>query len=171
MFFSKKNSQNNSTESVSEPTVSDESLESLATMLVGEEILCEMYKSEALDCDNLDYSLESLKLIDSYLEKVRIDPPVGDDLGRVVLRTGAYIGEVIRRHSAKKTHWLDFEEAAKVSPLVGQIGRQTGTMAMLWTIPAAITFPLAKVQKYLQNGPEDSTYFFAHGMIQELNKS
>jgi len=147
------------------PVDSNEAIEQLADMLVQDDILCEMYMFSDLKCDQLDYSVDSLKWIDLDLDAVRTTPPQGEDMLRLVLRVGAYVGEVIRRNSAQKMNWLDFDEAAKLNSMVEKLGRQPGTLAVLWTAPTGITFPLGKVQKFLMNGPEDSTHFFASTML------
>jgi len=165
-----KNSESPSPASTSDPVNSNEALEQLADLLVQDDIVCDMYMGRELMCSQLDYSVDSLKLIDSYLEAVRTQPPEGEDMMRVILRVGAYVGEVIRRNTKKTISWLDFEEAEKMSSMVEGLGKQAGTLTVLWTAPAGFTFPLAKVQKFLTNGPEDSTYFFASTMLAKYHE-
>ena len=50
------------------------------------------YKRELLDEQKLDFSIESLKHLDEYLESIHADPPHEKDLVGVVLRCGAYVG-------------------------------------------------------------------------------
>ena len=104
---------------------------------------------------------KSLKHIDAYLEEVRKDQIPQEALVQMVLRTGSYVGEVIRRSSSNDYNWLNFEEACKVSKLIEGLGMQLGTVAVLWSTPDNLCFPLAKILKYLENGSEDSTYSFA----------
>ena len=73
------------------------------------------YKRELLDGRRLDFSVESLKHLDSYLEALHSSPPQQNDLVGVVLRCGAYVGEVIRKHASTTMHWVAFEEAARHS--------------------------------------------------------
>jgi hypothetical protein len=139
---------------------SNEPLEQLADLLVNDEILCEMYLYSELNCKSLDYSVDSLRSIDTYLSAVHKAPPEEDDLVRVILRVGAYIGEVIRRNTDKELNWLDFDEASQRSSLVSQLGKQASTLAVLWAEPNSITFPLGKVQKFLDVGDGEGTHFF-----------
>lgn len=116
-----------------------------------------------LDVDKLDFSLESLKCIDEYLEKIRTEKEVVHDWNRIVLRAGAYVGEVIRRND-KKTVWLwvDWEAAKNLNAKLFALEYPAiGVMALLYNPESGFVFPLGKVEKYLANGSEDSVLFFA----------
>lgn len=80
------------------------------------------YKREFLDEKKLDFSIQSLKHLDAYLEAVHVEPPQEDDLVRLVLRSGAYLGEVIRRNSPNEWNWVAFKEAAKYSAFANRVG-------------------------------------------------
>jgi len=72
---------------------------------------------DTLNQSKLDFSLESLKEVNAYLEKVRSTKEVESSWNRVVLRTGAYVGEVIRKNDAKANwQWLDYESAKALEP-------------------------------------------------------
>ena len=62
---------------------------------------------EFLNPTKLDYSLESLKHVDSYLDQVRKKKrKLNDDqVTKVILRCGAYCGEVIRKNSKKDFYY------------------------------------------------------------------
>jgi len=47
-------------------------------------------------------------------------------------------------------------------------GESLGGAAVLWDSASGLTFPLAKVQKFLDNGREDSVQFFAKVMMEKL---
>lgn len=118
---------------------------------------------ELLDAGAFDYSVESLRALDDYLERMRKRALSDDEMSVLVLRAGAYLGEVIRRASVgREYHWIDHEQAVRHSKLVAGLGeKDLGIVAMLWADESSITFPLGKVGKFLQNGREDSTYFYA----------
>jgi len=121
-----------------------------------------------LSKDRLDFSVESLTHVEEYLDHVRKQTHSGKPLQILVLRAGAYVGEVIRRHAKSKTwHWLDFKEASRLAPEIGNSGRTLDTSAVLWDSKAKFCFPLGKVMKYLKNGEEDSVRFFAQMVIGE----
>jgi len=118
---------------------------------------------EHLDRRRLDFSVESLKHINGYLEAIRKDKGVEAQWTRVVLRAGAYIGEVIRRNDKKtQWRWIDYEGARQVDPKVFELfGKRVATAAVLYDGNKGFAFPLAKVEKYLENGAEDNVYLFA----------
>jgi len=128
------------------------------------------YKRELLDEKKLDFSLESLRHVDVYLEVLHAKPPQDEDATvRVVLRCGAYVGEVIRKSSPNKMHWVAFKEAAKFSAFAKGLGYSVATAGILWRDPENMCFPLAKICKFLENGSEDSVYSFAQVILEDQN--
>jgi hypothetical protein len=120
------------------------------------------FRRETLDPEKFDFSLESLKHLDEYLEMVYQDQPDDETLMPIALRGGAYLGEVIKKHSEQNYHWYDFEQASKLSPMVKELGMSLGTAAVLAVDRENLCFPIAKIMKYLDNGSEDSTYLFGY---------
>jgi hypothetical protein len=129
------------------------------------------YKHELLDEQQLNFSLDSLKDIDRYLEALHASPPTQEDLLIVALRCGAYVGEVIRKNSTSTLNWITFEQAAKNSEYVKKLGRSLGTAGILWKDGKTMCFPLAKICKFIENGNEDSVYFFAEVILKDFGKS
>lgn len=125
------------------------------------------YHRDTLDPAKLDFSLDSLQHIDTYLEQLRSDPPEGHDFLRVVLRAGAYVGEVMRKQRPGKYHWITFDEAAKHSDFARNLEHSIASAAMLWYDNGSLSFPLGKICKYLENGSEDSVYSFAKVLLQQ----
>ena len=117
---------------------------------------------ELLDPSKLDFSLLSLGHVDDYLDAVRARALSDRDRAVVVLRAGAYVGEVIRRAAESRSyHWLGRDAAIRVRPSIADMpGPQIGTMAVLQS-GGKLVFPLAKVAKFLENGREDSVQIFA----------
>ena len=114
---------------------------------------------------SLDYSLESLRFVDKYLDEVRkersnISEP---QLVKVILRCGAYCGEVIKKNSQKKFSWVTYENAVKRNPEIKTFApaKDIFSSYILLEEPESFSFPFPKVWKYIENGPEDSLYFFA----------
>lgn len=123
---------------------------------------------EVLIKEKLDFSIESLSHVEEYLGHVRKHSYKGRQVTSVVLRSGAYVGEVIRRHAkSKQWHWLAYAEAIKLSPEIAKIGKDLGTAAVLWDSKHGFSFPLGKVMKYLQNGEGDSVKFYAQVVANE----
>ena len=124
------------------------------------------YKHELLNEERLDFSVESLKHIDAYLDVLHGDPPQEEDAIRVVLRCGAYVGEVIRKHSPDEMHGVAFREAERYSAFAKGLGHSAATAGILWRDPENMCFPLGKVCKFLENGSEDSVYSFARVIVE-----
>ncbi|MCX6752356.1 MAG: hypothetical protein NTZ87_02540 [Candidatus Nomurabacteria bacterium] len=127
---------------------------------------------EFLDPKKLDFSLESLKLVDSYLDEVRKQEKdlSEDKLIKIVLRCGAYCGEVIRKNSKKNRYWINYDHAIVIDPLVKSFEKSVYTFYILFAEPRDFVFPLAKVGKYIENGSEDSLYFLAISILSSDNK-
>ena len=77
---------------------------------------------EFFDNKPMDFSLDSLKILDEYLESLHSDPPENRELLKVILRAGSYVGEVIRKNSSIQYNWLDFKEAEKLSSQIKDWG-------------------------------------------------
>jgi len=124
------------------------------------------YKREYLLDKELDYSIESSKIIMEYLDKIKIDSEFEENSQRVYLRTGAYIGEIIRNYAKCKYHWYDYDSACKISPSLDSIGKMLGTSAVLYCKEINETvFPIGKVMKYVVNGAEGNLQFFIKVII------
>jgi hypothetical protein len=152
------------------PATQDDALVELAVMFKSPELIADNPTPgiELLDTSRLDFSVESLGLVDDYLDKMRKQKLDDEATFKLILRCGAYVGEVILRNSHGKTyHWLEYAEALKVSKLIEQFGESVGTIAILWDSQTGLTFPLGKVMKFLENGREDSVQFFAKAMLEK----
>jgi len=108
----------------------------------------------------LDFSIESVRHVESILETMYDSKPKGfvsklfsrgpsqQTIDTFSKMYGAYIGEVLRRHSGGD--WsLDPEFAAPTAIVCLKKGE-----SRLW--------PPAKVRKRLTNGPEDNVWFYFH---------
>ncbi len=128
------------------------------------------HEIDFFDKNKLDYSLESLKHLDEYLEAIHQNTPQEDEIIKIALRAGAYVGEVIRKQAKEEYNWLEFNEAVKVNKMIEQFGMQLATASVLWSEPDNVIFPIAKVLKFIENGSEDSVYFFAEIACQSVPK-
>src|SRR5678816_4160701 len=96
------------------PELQDQALRELGQMFASPELVADdpTPGSELLDVSRLDFTVESLGLVDDYLAQMRkrkLDED-GDDYSKLVLRCGAYVGEVILRNARGTTfHWLDYK--------------------------------------------------------------
>ncbi len=152
------------------PELQDQALGELGQMFASPELVTDdpTPGAELLDLSRLDFTIESLALVDDYLDEMRKRPleEGSDDYCKLVLRCGAYVGEVMLRNATHKTyHWLDYKGALKINEIIADFGENLGSAAVLWDSGSGLTFPLAKVQKFLDNGHEDSVQFFAQAML------
>lgn len=123
---------------------------------------------EFLNCTELDFSIQSLDIVDQYLNVVRhnsesIDPSL---FQWVCLRCGAYAGEVLRKNSDNSWQWVRNEVGIMIDPAIANFGKSIGYFCFLYnTDIRGFAFPVGKVEKYLQNGSEDSLSHFVKGII------
>jgi hypothetical protein len=121
---------------------------------------------ELLDRSRLDGSLESLHEVDRYLthlHKNRSRLSV-EAWGITLLRAGAYVGEVIRHAApAGEFQWVDYDDYMplhpELQPLIPQ--RTLATCAFLVRRSGAMSMPLNKIARFIDEGPENSVHFFA----------
>ncbi|HEV8581231.1 MAG TPA: hypothetical protein VGX68_19370 [Thermoanaerobaculia bacterium] len=153
-----------------EPELQDQALGELGQMFASPELVSgdPTPGAELLDASRLDFTLESLGFVDDYLDQMRRRQL--DDMAhsKLVLRCGAYVGEVILRNAKHKTyHWVDYKGALKINRSIADFGMNLGTAAVLWDSADGLAFPLAKVQKFLASGRENSVQIFANMMIEQ----
>jgi hypothetical protein len=148
------------------PVLNDEALLDLSIMFTN----CPQRPTpgvELLDAAKMDFSIESLAFVDDFLDEVRSRPLTDRETKILVLRCGAYVGEVLRRNSSLTWHWVDYDEALRVDPKFAAIGEKNlGVVSVLWS-GTKYSFPLNKVGKFLINGREDSTKFFVQVMLSD----
>jgi hypothetical protein len=152
------------------PALQDQALSELGQMFASPELMSDdpTPGTELLDATRLDFTVESLAFVDDYLDQMRQRQLDDEGYGKLVLRCGAYVGEVILRNAKTRTyHWLDYKGALKINKIIADFGEDLGSAAVLWDSETGLTFPLAKVQKFLDNGREDSVHFFAKVMIEK----
>lgn len=129
----------------------------------------------------LDYSLASLEVVDRYLDDVHdsVRPPTGwrgvfssksiestPELDHTILWGGAYVGEVLRRLQPAWS-WMDYDDLvardASSAKLLGPRG--IGTTSLLVKADGAMTMPVNKVLRYVQEGSEHSTRHYAAAFV------
>jgi hypothetical protein len=97
----------------------------------------------------LDYTPASLSLADRIIETIRREQPPLQVVTPIILRFGAYTGQVLVRTAGAV--WVDFDEGQRDT-----FGQSFGIRSLdgrLWN-------PLGKALKRYQNGPEDSLRLF-----------
>ncbi|HRF55644.1 MAG TPA: hypothetical protein PK027_14460 [Aquimonas sp.] len=120
----------------------------------------------ALRREQLDGSLESLHVVDDYLRYLHKRAPelTGLDWQRTVLRAGAYVGEVIRHAAPEGSFsWVDYDEYIPQHPKLKELipERTVATCAFLVNSSGAMSMPLNKIARFIDEGPDNSVHFFA----------
>jgi hypothetical protein len=111
----------------------------------------------------LDYSLDSLHVLDRYLDHLHANAEKIEDqqYTNVVLAAGCYVGEVMRRLTGDKYEWVNYEDYFPHHPELGDVPEGPGTGAVLVSPDGqSMRMPLNKIARYLEEGPENSTHFF-----------
>lgn len=118
----------------------------------------------ALDRSALDYSLPSLRAVNRWLVALSAELAGNDDLpGETVMWAGAYVGEVIRRSADQPYHWVRWVDymATQAEGLRSVLPETFGTQFLLVADDGAMTMPINKVCRFLDEGPENDLHFYA----------
>lgn len=121
-----------------------------------------LYKS--INYKKLDFSLESLNHLDDYLNLVRKNKKKisNEQLMKVIIRCGSYLGEVIRKSNTKKFKWITYDQAYKIADkdrkkLLDYLRKDITTNFILYDSKSrTFNFTFAKPFKFLENGRGDS---------------
>lgn len=81
--------------------------------LLFKDVSPEKWDQENLTQDNLDFSIDSVRLVNEYAERL-MHTNAGHQLLKehaenFTERIGAYLGEVIKQHIKGQYHWFDFQ--------------------------------------------------------------
>lgn len=97
----------------------------------------------------LDYTPDSLTLVDTIFDDFRADGLTGEQLAETLFGFGCYVGEVLTRHAGGRWRATAGDEQAVVGwPILVELGEHR------WCNP------IGKAFKRLENGPEDSLRYF-----------
>jgi hypothetical protein len=119
-----------------------------------------------LNRQRLDGTIESLNEVDRYLVYLHENRRgIQDEEWRIkILRAGAYLGEVIR-HAAPdgEFRWVDYNEYLTSNPELQKVipNRTVATCAFLVRRSGAMSMPLNKIARFIDEGPENNVHFFA----------
>ncbi len=120
--------------------------------------------ADELDRSALDFSVDSLTVMDQYLDRVHADAADLDEqtYTNTALAAGFYLGEVIRRNGKLDHEWVNYEDLAEADPeLSNSIPHALGSAAVLVAEDGGVTMPINRVIGYIEEGAENSTREFA----------
>ncbi|GEA11127.1 hypothetical protein [Alteromonas sp. KUL49] len=126
--------------------------------------------ADQLNRSGLDYSLDSLKLLDSYLLSVhqKISSFPQKELENTVLWCGAYVGEVITRTAKGDYLWEAYDSYVERNPEIKEVmplSFTTRTILVSGEDGKAMTLPVNKVYRFLTEGPENNIHYYGQGFI------
>lgn len=114
----------------------------------------------------LDYSPESLKEIDRYLNllyKIHFNES-STDYQNVIVWCGAYVGEVIRRNAVIEFHWVHYDDYMKDKDvgLKKMIPLTLTSHTVLFAVNSKyMTMPMNKIARWLDEGPANNIEYYA----------
>jgi len=119
---------------------------------------------EYLDRNKLNFTINSLKDVDNYLDKIRKNKRKLNeyDLKKIVLRCGTYLGEVIRKLKPNRFMWISYPTATKINEKPLLVDQDITTIYIIYDkIHDRFWFPLGKPYKFLDSGKADNLWSFA----------
>lgn len=147
----------------------------------------------ALDRSKLDYTLDSLSVVDDYLRVIHEanskkkvlgifpakkrgepNPAIFNDALFVpsMRMVGAYVGEVMRRED-QGLNWLTFAELESQNPSAAGFVAAADPLVREMNLCGpgdSVCWPGNKAVKFVMNGDEDSTRYFAIAMLRNQDK-
>ena len=126
--------------------------------------------AEALDRRRLDFSVESLRAVDEWLEQAwNAGVRLSEETAETIIWAGAYLGEVIRRNAKRRYRWLPYEEymESQSEEIREMIPYTFGTQFILAASDSEMTLPINKVCRWLDEGPENNLHYYASAEISE----
>ena len=136
-----------------------------------------------LDISVLDYSIDSLQVIDRWLADIHKintlqagDGKVGELMamdGRgdnSVMFAGLYLGQVIRAHSDLDWSWQRFDRFLAANPdFAAHYGRAAGLDTFVLVGPQGVATPINTALKRVIQGEEDSLYFIGQWLLHPVD--
>jgi hypothetical protein len=118
----------------------------------------------------LDYSLNSLRVLNRYLDHLRerADEIEVQQYTNVVLAAGCYVGEVMRRLTGDKYEWVNYADYFPQQRDLAHVPEGPNAAAVLVSADGeSMRMPLNKIARYIDEGPEHSTHYFVAAELSE----
>lgn len=113
---------------------------------------------EHIEGVRLDYSVESLALVDDVLEQFR--EPGSDRVAETIFTAGCYVGEVLVRQSPVPGYeWRRLDPSDRIVQVLGF------PLVLVHTATGSATNPIGKAFKRVDEGAADSVRFYADAQL------
>ena len=136
-----------------------------------------------LDKSKLDFSLESLKTVDSWLADIHKINELQSEKGRAgellmqdgrgensVTFAGLYLGEVVRANSGNAWSWQRFDTFLSANPyFMEHYGSDAGLDAFVLVGPQGVATPINTALKRVLNGREESVAYIGEWLLQPVD--
>ncbi|MFC5602729.1 hypothetical protein [Sporosarcina koreensis] len=127
--------------------------------LMYQDVSDDSWEKENLTKRNLDFTIESVRYIDMYTNKL-MNTEFGNELlnkhfDKLVLRVGAYIGEVIKNNIRQDLYWYESDSVYNYSPNFDGAYSITKTQSVLYSKKRDIVIiPLNMVSHFLKGNSQ-----------------
>ncbi|MFT9597071.1 hypothetical protein [Mesobacillus sp.] len=123
--------------------------------LMYQDVFNDSWDKENLTKRNLDFTIESVRYIDMYTKRL-MGTEFGTELlskhfDNLVLRIGAYVGEVIKSNVNQDYHWYKSDSVENYSPNLNELHSVNKTQSVLYSKKKdKVILPLSIVSKLLK---------------------
>lgn len=131
--------------------------------LMYQDVSNDSWDKENLTKKNLDFTIESVRYIDMYTKRL-MNTEFGTELlnkhfDNLVVRTGAYIGEVIKNNIKQDFYWYESDSVYNYSPKLNGVFNNTKTQSVLYSKKRDIVIlPLNVVSQFLKGNSSYSDF-------------
>jgi hypothetical protein len=136
------------------PKLKKDDLKGIAKLMY-QDVSTDVWDQENLTKRNLDFTIESIRVIDLYVKRL-MNIGMGMELldehfDDFVVRIGAYIGEVIKNHIKQGFYWYDYDSVSHYSSKLDRLDNRSATQSLLYSKKRDIViFPLHEVSQFLK---------------------
>jgi len=141
--------------------------------LMYEDVSDDSWDKENLTKRNLDFTIESVRYIDMYTKRL-MNTEFGIELlnkhfDNLVVRIGAYIGEVIKNNIKQDFYWYESDSVHNYSPNPDGVFNNTKTQSVIYSKKKDIVIlPLNEVSEFLKgNSPYSNFLSFVEETIKQ----
>lgn len=141
------------------PKLIKEDLKGVARLMY-QDVSEDNWDKEYLTKRNLDFTVESVRYIDMYTERLLNTEAgaklLGEHFDNFVFRIGAYLGEVIKMSLSQDFYWYEFDSVYNYSHKLDRVGSIIYSPSVLYSKKRDIVImPLNVVSEFLSG---DSSY-------------
>lgn len=141
--------------------------------LMYQDVSDDVWDKENLTKRNLDFTIESIRYIDLYVNRLRNTEMstalLNEHFDNFVVRIGAYIGEVIKRNIKQDFYWYQFDSVKNYSSKLDEVYNSIKPQSLLYSKKRdTVILPMFVVSKFLEGNPTyPNLLIYVEEMIKE----